>query len=235
MASVSPAVGPSASRPLMDYYKCLAGLLGKSDGRDKFLAAIQFVAMWQAAGQAQPGHAGAIAKNLGGARKPFRVLKPLDVLVGLLHMPPAKGPALLALLEKVKMLGFLGYFLGDHIVWASSIGLVTDKSLAERATKVSMLGWMSASVATLITETAALLKTEASKKDLDGKELSQKRIKHTLLLTQNSCQVAVAGSLLGLFPLKPRQIATCGVVMSCINLYLMSPTLPALPSKAKGA
>jgi len=65
----------------MDYYKCLAGLLGKSDGRDKFLAAIQFVAMFTAASQAKPGHAAAIAKNLGGARKPFRILKPLDVLV----------------------------------------------------------------------------------------------------------------------------------------------------------
>lgn len=215
----------------MDYYKCLAGLLGKSDGRDKFLAAIQFVAMFTAASQAKPGHAAAIAKNLGGARKPFRILKPLDVLIGLLHMPAGKGPALLALLEKVKMLGFLSYFLGDHLVWASSVGLVTDKSLAEKATKLSMYGWMSASLSTLVTETAALLKTESAKPEAE--ELSQKRIKHTLVLTQNCCQVAVAGGLLGILPVKPRQIATCGIVMSCINLYLMAPSLPALAPKAK--
>lgn len=212
----------------MDYYKCMQGLLGKSDGRDKFLAAIQFACMFHAAGGATT--TANIAKTLGGARKPFRVLKPVEVLVGLMTMPPGKGPIVLQLLEKLKLIGFLGYFAGDHTVWASSVGLVTDKSTTELAGKVSMYGWLTASVATLITETVALLKVEAS--DAEGKELSQKRIQHTLALTQNACQVAVAGGILGLIPLKHRQIATCGVIMSCINLYNMAPPLPA-PQKAK--
>jgi hypothetical protein len=49
----------------------------------------------------------------------------------------------------------------------------------------------------------------------------------------SAVQVAVAGGLLGILPVKPRQIATCGIVMSCINLYLMAPSLPALAPKAK--
>lgn len=214
----------------MDYYKCMVGLLGKSDGRDKFLAALQFACMFHAAG-GPPGHTAAIAKNLGASRKPLRILKPVEVLVGLMMMPPGKGPLFLRLLEKLKLLGFLGYFLGDHIVWGSSVGLIQDKGTAELAGKLSMYGWLSASVSTIITETAALLKVESS--DAEGKELSQKRVKHTLILTQNACQIAVAGGILGLIPLKPRQIATCGIVMSCINLYNMAPPLPPLPAPAK--
>lgn len=73
MTSISPCSPPVVTRDAKAYYNALTALLAKSDGRDKFLAAIQFVAMYGAAGQA--GHLSNIAKNLGGARKPFRVLK----------------------------------------------------------------------------------------------------------------------------------------------------------------
>lgn len=47
--------------------------LAKADGRDKLLALLQYAAMFAAAGV--PGRALKVQRNLGAARKPFRVLK----------------------------------------------------------------------------------------------------------------------------------------------------------------
>jgi hypothetical protein len=47
--------------------------LAKSDGRDKLLALLQYAAMFAAAGA--PGNALKVQRNLGAARKPFRLLK----------------------------------------------------------------------------------------------------------------------------------------------------------------
>ena len=55
------------------YTKAFQGLLSKSDGRDKLLAAMQYAAMFTSAGA--PGVAQQVQKSLAGARKPFRVMK----------------------------------------------------------------------------------------------------------------------------------------------------------------
>ena len=56
-----------------EYLKAAQGFLAKSDGRDKLLATLQYAAMVAAAGEA--GRALKVQKNLGAARKPFRILK----------------------------------------------------------------------------------------------------------------------------------------------------------------
>ena len=65
----------------LDYVKCAQGMLAKSEGRDKLLATLQYAAMFAAAGV--PGSALQVQKNLGAARKPFRVLKARAAEVGL--------------------------------------------------------------------------------------------------------------------------------------------------------
>jgi len=57
----------------LEYVKCAQGMLAKSDGRDKLLALLQYAAMFAAAGTA--GRALKVQRNLGAARKPFRLLK----------------------------------------------------------------------------------------------------------------------------------------------------------------
>jgi len=56
-----------------EYIKAAQAFLAKSDGRDKLLATLQYAAMVAAAGEA--GRALKVQKNLGAARKPFRLLK----------------------------------------------------------------------------------------------------------------------------------------------------------------
>jgi hypothetical protein len=60
-----------------DYIKSAQVFLAKSDGRDKLLATLQYAAMVAAAGEA--GRALKVQKNLGAARKPFRILKARSV------------------------------------------------------------------------------------------------------------------------------------------------------------
>jgi hypothetical protein len=55
------------------YANCLKGLLGKSDGKDKAVALVQYVAMFTSGGEA--GYALAVQKSFSAARKPFRLYK----------------------------------------------------------------------------------------------------------------------------------------------------------------
>jgi len=220
------------------YVKAFQGLLSKSDGRDKLLAAMQYAAMFASGGA--PGAAQQIQKNLAGARKPFRVLKPIDSIMPLLMGPPKKGALPVVLLDKIKMLAFFFYFGADHIVWAGSTGLVKDKVTLERAGKLSLYGWLTASLAAVCIEAIAVSQTEANaaKEKREGtcsssQTLSSARFKHGLAITNGCTQVVVAGALLGLIPLKPRAIASLGVLTSCISMYTMAPQLAPLPAKAK--
>jgi len=223
------------------YIKAFQGLLSKSDGRDKLLAAMQYAAMFASAGA--PGAAQQVQKSFAGARKPFRVLKPIDSIMPLLIGPAKKGAFPVVLLDKIKMLAFFFYFGADHIVWAGSTGLVKDKATLERAGKVSMYGWLTASLAALCIEAIAVGQTEAKaakekkEESCSGSQeaLSTARFKHALSITNSCTQVAVASALLGLVPMKPRTIASLGVLTSCISMYTLAPALPPLPAKAKPA
>ena len=82
----------------LTYANQLKGLLAKADGKDKFVALLQYAAMFVSAGE--PGAFLAAQKSLSAARKPFRVFKPVEFLMPLVERPP-KGKGLGACLSYV--------------------------------------------------------------------------------------------------------------------------------------
>ena len=84
----------------LTYANQLKGLLAKADGKDKFVALLQYAAMFAAAGE--PGAFLAAQKSLSAARKPFRVFKPVEFLMPLVERPP-KGKGLGACLAYVRV------------------------------------------------------------------------------------------------------------------------------------
>ena len=80
------------------YANQLKGLLAKADGKDKFVALLQYAAMFVSAGE--PGRALSVQKSFSAARKPFRAFKPAEFIMPLLEKPP-KGKGLAALLAYV--------------------------------------------------------------------------------------------------------------------------------------
>ena len=80
--------------------KVLNSFLAKSEGKDKLLATLQYIAMLIAAGK--PGNAASVQKSLVTARKPFRVLKPVELLLPLITGPPTPGPFHASVLSKVR-------------------------------------------------------------------------------------------------------------------------------------
>jgi len=246
------ATAPAASPPHLAAAKRLFELLAKSDGRDKFLATLQYLALYASAGEAGAALT-KVAGNLGSSRKPFRVLKPLEIIIPLIYGPPGGWPknTTITTINKLKLLGFLCYFMGDHVVWATSVGLLKDAEMAKTAGKVSMYGWMSSSVMTLAAELIAVAKTEkdaarakrdrsveksAADKRTASEALWEKRNKHMLVISQNVALVGVAAGVLQLLPLKPRTIGALGVYGSLCNLYQMLPAPPvaAKPSLKEG-
>ena len=98
LAPPRPIVMASVDATLA-YANQLKGLLAKADGKDKFIALVQYVAMFTSAGQ--PGVALSVQKSLGAARKPFRVFKPVEFLMPLLEKPP-KGRGVATALAYVR-------------------------------------------------------------------------------------------------------------------------------------
>ena len=50
------------------------------------------------------------------------------------------------------------YFGADHVVWASQAGLTTNKSLVDRAQKISLYSWFGASCCTIVSELTEILR-----------------------------------------------------------------------------
>jgi len=128
------------------------GFLNKSDGRDKLLAAVQYAAMFISAGN--PGDAKKVQASVAAARKVFRILRPLESLSALALNPTInpKKPILIEILNKIKPILMSIYFGGDHVVWASQAGLLTNKDITTRAQKASLYGWFGGSLCTIATE-----------------------------------------------------------------------------------
>ena len=72
---------------LLQLHEQCKGLLAKSDGKDKTIALLQYAAMFASGGE--PGTALAVQKSLAAARKPFRLYKPIEILVPFLRSPAA--------------------------------------------------------------------------------------------------------------------------------------------------
>ena len=134
------------------FLQATQGFLDKSDGRDKLLAAVQYAAMFISAGS--PGEAKKVQASVAAARKVFRIMRPLESLTPLVYNPainPNK-PIIIELINKIKPVLMSIYFGGDHVVWASQAGLLTNKQVAQKAQKASLYGWFGGSLCTIIGE-----------------------------------------------------------------------------------
>mmetsp|Transcript_10567 Transcript_10567/g.38843 ORF Transcript_10567/g.38843 Transcript_10567/m.38843 type:complete len:227 (+) Transcript_10567:103-783(+) len=209
--------------------KALSALMGKPDGKDKVLATIQYACMFLAAGSS--GNALQLQKALASSRKPFRLYKPVDQLMPILHgkhMSP---------INKIKAIAMALYFGGDHIVWAGSVGLIKNKELVEKVQKVSLYGWLVGSVCTLLSEARALSrKYDPSRlKELD--EAAQLELKRKAMsVAQAAAQTTLCLGMLKYFNAKPRTLGFLGLTSSALSVALMLTTPPrAAPTASKQA
>jgi Peroxisomal biogenesis factor 11 (PEX11) len=101
-----------------------------------------------------PGDAKKVQASVAAARKVFRILRPLESLTPLVLNPAInpKKPLFVELLNKIKPILMSVYFGGDHVVWASQAGLLTNKDITQRAQKASLYGWFGGSLCTIVTE-----------------------------------------------------------------------------------
>ena len=124
----------------------MKGLLAKSDGKDKTLALLQYLAMFTSNGT--PGNALNLQKSFGSARKPFRIFKEVEFLLPVIENPPVGNQAKV-LVAYSKAIGMSAYMAFDHIVFLGATGLVTNKQITELCQKLSYYGWFVGSVAGL--------------------------------------------------------------------------------------
>jgi hypothetical protein len=149
--------------------------------------------------------------------------------------------------QQLKALSMAAFFGFDHVVWAGGAGLVEDKTLLEKAQKLSFYGWLLGSLCQLAADAAELRKLLAAREkaravagDAPGAAAAADEAALPALRTRaiaatgTAAQAVLAAALLGLLPLKPRTIGLLGVTTSAIACYQLCPALPA-PPKAKGA
>ncbi|KAL4457581.1 hypothetical protein ABPG75_012446 [Micractinium tetrahymenae] len=220
---------------LKTHVKALSGFLDKSDGRDKLLAAVQYAAMFVAAGQ--PGNVKKIQASVATARKVFRIMRPLEALAPLIQNPGLAGggrPLWVEALIKLKPLLMSIYFGADHIVWVQQAGLMDNKGLTDRAQKASLYGWFGGSLCTIVLELYELAAVAARRAGESSEDYSARMAKakpelnkRILTLVHACFQAALAMGLLELRPWKPRTVGALGVIASIMNCYMLYPSLPA--------
>lgn len=227
---------------LKTHAKLLQQFLDKSDGRDKLLAAVQYAAMFVAAGQ--PGDVKKVQASVATARKVFRIMRPLEVLNPLLQQPGWAGggrPLWVEVLIKLKPLLMSIYFGADHIVWLQQAGLMNNKGLTDRAQKASLYGWFGGSLSTILLELYELAALAARRPNETAEEYnmrldkSRPEINRRLLTLVHAClQAALAMGLLELRPWSPRTVGAIGTLTSLMNCYMLYPAVPGAWSLFSG-
>ncbi|GMH42037.1 hypothetical protein BSKO_09956 [Bryopsis sp. KO-2023] len=217
-----------------DHLKVLNQFLGKSDGKDKLCATIQYACMFLSAGEA--GNVKKIQASVAAARKVFRVMKPLESLTPLLLNPGFLGnrPGLIEAIGKLKSVLMAGYFSFDHLIWSGHAGLVTDTELLARIQKISSSCWFGGSLCVIICECFEILNLAAVERAEENDEdwaKEQNRVKNeirrrSLTLTHACLQATLAIGILQLLPLKPRAVGLIGAITSALNCYMLFPSLP---------
>lgn len=212
--------------------------LGKSDGKDKLLATLQYISMFVSAGS--PGSAKKIQTSITAARKVFRICKPLESLAPLVLNPSLdwRKPPHIEILKKLKCVLMAIYFGGDHVVWMKQAGLI-DSAVSFQ--KLSMYGWFGGSLCTIVTEIyelQAMVKRKYGETDVEyekRQEKVQKELKEKSIVVIHAVfQALLALGLLGLLApegkrrWRPRTVGLFGIASSAINCYMMYP--PVLPS-----
>jgi hypothetical protein len=133
-------------------------LLSTSDGRDKAMSLAQYACAFVANGA--DGNALKASKSIAGARKPFRVFKPVEAVMPLMADRGATLREARASAEKgavaMKCLGMAAYFAFDHVVWMTQAGIQKSSSVGDAAQKLSYWGWFLGSSAGLYSDTTEL-------------------------------------------------------------------------------
>eukprot|EP00890_Picochlorum_soloecismus_P000660 jgi/Picsp_1/1595/NSC_05073-R1_peroxisomal biogenesis factor 11 family protein len=218
------------------------GFLGKSDGRDKLLATIQYAAMFVSAGS--PGHAKNVQTTVATARKAFRIMKPLESLAPIVLNPSLnpKKPVTIEILNKLKNVLMAVYFGGDNIVWLKQAGLISNKKVAERAQKASLYGWFGGSLCGIVSEIYEIQSMMERKAGETAEEYAARQAemhselnRRTIVLVHAVVQALLAVGLLGLRPWKPRTVGFFGIAASAINCYMLYPAVPRDPPKQIGS
>jgi len=230
---------------LLQLHEQCKGLLAKSDGKDKTIALLQYAAMFASGGE--PGTALAVQKSLAAARKPFRLYKPIEILVPFLRSPPDfAANAANAAVEYAKNIGMALYFGCDHVVWAHAAGVVKDAALAKNMQKLSLWGWFIASCAGLYTQTGALTDalddmTDANKEESDAvaagdgiatasasaRKRDAARVARGVMagVVTNGAQALLALALLEKVSMSKKQTGALGVFLSAMNVYKLTPPM----------
>ena len=83
--------------------------------------------------------------SITSARKVFRILKPLEMLMPIYQNPSLdwRKPLHVEVLKKLKCLCMALYFGMDHVVWMKQAGLIVKDIQSYQ--KASMLGWLGGS------------------------------------------------------------------------------------------
>ena len=222
--------------------KVLQQFLGKSDGKDKLCATLQYALMFASAGQ--PGQLNSARVSIARARKVFRVGKPLMSLMPVLATWHPTDPAGLQLLARLKALLMANYFLFDHLVWTHHAGLQTDANALKQTSKVSLYSWMFGSGCGMLLEAVQLVRLSKSTtkrlkeaKDADSRQLVKVEAEATArkrLLTFVGCtlQTALASGLLQVSSLTPRTCGAIGVLNSLLGCYMQWPVAPPAAAKS---
>lgn len=227
--------------PYSNHLKVLNQFIGKSDGKDKLCATIQYACLLLSAGE--PGNIKKIQSSVAAARKVFRILKPLESLTPLLLHPGFAGtrPLVIEAISKLKCLLMAGYFGGDHIIWSGQAGLVTNPTVLQNCQRFSTYCWFGGSLCTIMGEVYELIQlctirqTDESEEEWQRKQADIHATIHrrSLVLIHACFQAALAMGLLQLAPLKPRTVGILGVVTSALNCYMLFPSPPTPPDGQK--
>ena len=217
----------------VEYSNRVKSMLSKSDGKDKTLALLQYLAMFTSNGR--PGSALQIQKSVGSARKPFRIFKPVEFLLPIIEHPP-KGDQKKVIAAYSKAIGMSAYTAFDHIVFLGATGLLTNKRITEICQKLSYYGWFVGSIAGLYQSANKLGKcvrdVAEAEDDEDRKHEIAKVAKPVFTaITVNTLQALLALALLEKIPMKRRNVGALGVILSLLNVYSMFPSAVPSPSR----
>ena len=143
----------------------------------------------------------------------------------------------------MKAVGMAMYVGADHMVWATSAGVLSGdraKARGEWFQKVSLWSWFAASVASAAAQTGDLTNAldemsalqghadgdgGASDADTEAKRAAAAKARaHMGAATVSAAQALLALALLDKTPLKKRHVAALGVAVSLANCASLAPS-----------
>jgi hypothetical protein len=208
----------------------LNSFVAKYDAKDKLSGLFQYGAMFLADGE--PGVAKNVQTRLSQSRRAFRMLNETNPLKAIIAKPGlGQGPLVLEVLEKVKLIAFTGYCIGNHTAFLGEVGYVQDKELTAKAGKASLWGWGISSLAGALIETYHIFHMAVAKREGEDDDAWRARKRaaeaelnaRLLTLVQNLSMVILALGLLQKIPLRQRTMGALGVFASAVSCYKMFP------------